>query len=65
MARSESFLDERRERLAGPGVTVNGIAAIEVDATDMTRLTLHFVHPLPGQPADCRRPARRCGPPIW
>lgn len=50
MARSESFLDERRERLAGPGVTVNGIAAIEVDATDMTRLTLHFVHPLPGQP---------------
>ena len=50
MARSESFLDERRERLAAPGVTVNGIAGIEVDAADMTRLTVHFVHPLPGQP---------------
>ena len=40
MARSESFLDERRERLAAPGVTVNGIAGIEVDAADMTRLAL-------------------------
>ncbi len=50
MARSESFLDERRERLAAPGVTVNGIAGIEVDAADMTRLAVHFVHPLPGQP---------------
>lgn len=50
MARSESFLEERRERLAAPGVTVNGIAGVEVDPADMTRLTVHFVHPLPGQP---------------
>lgn len=49
MARSESFLDERRERLAASSARVNGIAGIEVDAGDMTRLTLRFVHPLPGQ----------------
>ncbi|CQR86512.1 putative baseplate assembly protein [Paracoccus aminovorans] len=50
MARSESFLDERRERLAASPARVNGIAGIEVDPADMTRLTLRFVHPLPGQP---------------
>lgn len=50
MARSESFLDERRERLAASAARVNGIAGIEVDAGDMTRLVLRFVHPLPGQP---------------
>ena len=56
MARSESFLDERRERLAAPGVTINGIAGIEVDPADMTRLTVHFVHPLPGQPGGLPAP---------
>lgn len=50
MARSEGFLDERRERLAASAARVNGIAGIEVDPADMTRLTLRFVHPLPGQP---------------
>jgi hypothetical protein len=44
-----SFLDERRERLRDPGIAANGIEAIEVDATDRTRLTVRFVKPLPGQ----------------
>lgn len=55
MARAESFLDDRRERLAASSAQVNGIAAIEVDAADMTQLTVWFVHPLPGQPGG--RPA--------
>lgn len=49
MARMESFLDERRERLAASAAPVNGIAGIEVDPADMTRLVLTFVHPLPGE----------------
>lgn len=50
MARSESFLDERRERLAASSARVNGVAGIEVDPADMTRLVLRMVHPLPDQP---------------
>ncbi|MGV8986149.1 MAG: baseplate J/gp47 family protein [Cypionkella sp.] len=49
MARAESFLDDRRERLAHSGADVNGIAGIEVDPADMTRLTLRMVFPLAGQ----------------
>ncbi|MGM0583450.1 MAG: putative baseplate assembly protein [Pseudomonadota bacterium] len=50
MARARSFLDERRERLAASDAPVNGIAALEVDAEDQTRLTVLFVKPLPGEP---------------
>lgn len=51
MARAESFLDDRRERLGQtPGANVNGIEGIEVDPADMTKLTLRMVLPLPRQP---------------
>ena len=50
VTRTRSFLDERREALAASPAPFNGIAAIEVDPADLTRLTLRFVKPLPGQP---------------
>jgi hypothetical protein len=49
MARDESALDARRERLAVSSADVNGIAGIEVDEANPARLFLRFVHPLPGQ----------------
>jgi len=49
MARARSFLDERREALAASEAAVNGIAALEVDPADQTRLTVSFVKPLPGE----------------
>jgi hypothetical protein len=52
MARAESFLDDRRERLGRSTSGVNGIEGIEVDPADMTRLTLRMVRRLPGQVPD-------------
>ncbi len=49
MERSRSFLDERRELLAGSSAPFNGIAGIEVDPTDQTQLTVTMVKPLPGE----------------
>lgn len=49
MARARSFLDERREALAASDAPFNGIAALEVDPADQTRLTVLFVKPLPGE----------------
>ncbi|MCR9088141.1 MAG: putative baseplate assembly protein [Rhodobacteraceae bacterium] len=48
MDRLRSFLDERRERLAASDANLNGIAGIEVDPDDQTRLRLRFVKALPG-----------------
>ncbi|MEM8957349.1 MAG: putative baseplate assembly protein [Pseudomonadota bacterium] len=48
MDRLRSFLDERRERLAASDAALNGIAGIEVDPDDQTRLHLRFVKALPG-----------------
>lgn len=50
MARTRSFLDERREALAASLAPINGIAGIDVDIADATHLTVRFVKPLPGQP---------------
>ncbi|SIT01829.1 putative baseplate assembly protein [Roseivivax lentus] len=49
MARVESFLDQRRERLAASAADINGIAGIEVDLADPTILRVTMVHPLPGE----------------
>lgn len=46
--RTRSFLDERREALAASAAPFNGIAGIEVDSADGTRLILRFVKPRPG-----------------
>lgn len=46
--RTRSFLDERRETLAGSASDYNGIAGIEVDPDDGTRLVLRFVKSVPG-----------------
>ncbi len=46
--RTRSFLDERREALAASAAPYNGIAGIEVDPTDGTRLILRFVKTRPG-----------------
>lgn len=48
MDRLRTFLDERRERLAASDANLNGIAGIEVDPDDQTRLRLRFVKALPG-----------------
>ena len=58
--RTRSFLDERREALAASGAPFNGIAGIEVDPADLTRLVVRFVKPLPGQPGGV--PATELGP---
>lgn len=49
MVPRESFLTERRQRLAETPADVNGIAGLEVDPDDMTRLLVHMIHPLPGE----------------
>ncbi len=46
--RTRSFLDERREALAASSAAFNGIAGIEVDSADGTRLVLRFVKTTPG-----------------
>lgn len=48
MDRLRSFLDERRERLAASDIVINGIAGVEIDADDQTRLRVSFVKDLPG-----------------
>ena len=50
MRRTRSFLDERRELLAASPADWNGIAGIELDPADATRLFLRMVKPLPGEP---------------
>ena len=50
MARTRSFLDERREALAASPEPINGIAGIDVNVADATHLTVRFVKPLPGEP---------------
>ncbi len=47
-ARTRSFLDERREALAASSAPFNGIAGIEIDPADGTRLILRFVKARPG-----------------
>lgn len=49
MARTRSFLDERREALASSDAPFNGIAGLDVDPADATRLIVRFVKPLPGE----------------
>ncbi|MEE4109135.1 MAG: putative baseplate assembly protein [Halieaceae bacterium] len=46
--RTRSFLDQRREALAASPAAFNGIAGIEVDPADGTRLILRFVKATPG-----------------
>lgn len=46
--RTRSFLDERREALAASPAPFNGIAGVEVDPADGTRLILRFVKTRPG-----------------
>lgn len=48
MDRLRSFLDERRERLAASDIDLNGIAGVEIDPDDQTRLRVSFVKDLPG-----------------
>lgn len=60
MARAESFLEDRRERLAASAADVNGIAGVEIDPADPRRLFVRFVHPLPG--AAGARPAAGAAP---
>ncbi|MEM9318243.1 MAG: putative baseplate assembly protein [Pseudomonadota bacterium] len=50
MERTRSFLDERREMLAGSPADFNGIAGLEIDPDDQTRLFVRMVKPLPGVP---------------
>lgn len=59
MSGAQNFLDQRRQRLAASDAPINGIAGIEVDPNDPTRLSVEFVHPLPGE-AD----GRPAGPPL-
>ena len=46
--RTRSFLDQRREALAASPAAFNGIAGVEVDPADGTRLILRFVKDTPG-----------------
>ncbi|MEM9268371.1 MAG: hypothetical protein AAGA78_05480, partial [Pseudomonadota bacterium] len=50
MQRTRSFLDERRELLAVSPADFNGIAGIEIDPADQTRLLVRMVKDLPGAP---------------
>ena len=50
MERTRSFLDERRELLAASPADFNGIAGIEIDPADQTRLLVRMVKDLPGAP---------------
>lgn len=46
--RTRSFLDQRREALAASPALFNGIAGVEVNPADRTRLILRFVKDTPG-----------------
>lgn len=51
MERTRSFRDERRELLAASPADFNGIAGVEIDPADQTRLLVRMVKDLPGTPS--------------
>lgn len=63
MALTESFLDERRERLrAAANPAVNGIDSVAVDPESPRKIRISLVHPAPGQSAGVPTAAPRLEP---